>query len=97
MSSTEKEVKPAILAQTGTTSGVSLAARPQPQTKKSSLDREQMKRQAAIRERKLKQERKKQQMNVELRVQSGTASDDRLSSDASSASLRLVVCSMFVL
>ncbi|XP_067933193.1 uncharacterized protein [Watersipora subatra] len=91
MPPSEKETKPAILAQTGTTHGIKMSERTlQPQAKKPSVDLELVKKRAAARERKLRQEQKNRQLEEQVRQLNASAADDRLSSDASSTSLRSV-------
>lgn len=90
MSSTEKELKPAILAKTGTTASISMIERPQPQAKKPSIDLAQAKKRAAARELKLKQEVRRKQMAEAAQAQRVVDAEDRAPSDTSSTSIRSV-------
>ena len=88
--SIEQSKKPAILAQTGTTSGVSMSARPLPQSKKPSINLEQARKRAAARERKLKQQLKERLLEEEKEKVKEDEDDneDRVESETSSASVR---------
>lgn len=87
----EPKTKPAILAQTGTTGAVSLAQRPQPQSKKPSIDLEQARRRTAARERRLKQQLKEKKLAEQAAAAAAdTVESERAESESSYASVRSV-------